>query len=103
MKLRFHSALMLLLILSPGISAQDIFHTSICYDLLGTIDKFGEEDKLNEFYQETGLSNDSVFIACAAKVQKSVRASNLCNIYSTSHSDKDDIRQCIDFSQSSTL
>ena len=62
---------MLLLILSPGISAQDIFHTSICYDLLSTIDKFGEEDKLNEFYQATGLSNDSVFIACAAKVQKS--------------------------------
>ena len=65
--------------------------------MLSTIDKFGEEDKLNEFYQETGLSNDSVFIACAAEVQKSVRASNLCNIYSTSHSDKDDIRQCIGF------
>lgn len=85
------------MICSSRIFAQGIFHTSMCYDLLCTIDKFGEDDKLNEFCKEKGLSNDSMFIACAAKVYKSVRASNLCNIYSTAHLDKDNIPRCIDF------
>lgn len=79
------------------ISAQELFHTSVCYDLLSTIDKFDNINKLDKFYTETKLINDSIFIACASTIHKTVRASNLCNIYSTSQSDKDDILQCINF------
>ena len=77
--------------------AQELFHTSVCYDLLSSIDKFEEKGSLDQFYTETGLINDSLFIACASTVHKNVRASNLCNIFSTAQSDKNDIQSCIDF------
>ena len=79
------------------IQAQNIFHTSVCYDLLSTIDQCEDMDKLDPFYSETGLVNDSLFIANACKIHKKVRASNLCNLYSTARLDKNNTRQCIRF------
>lgn len=82
---------------SSRILAQDIFHTSVCYDLLSTIDQFEDMEKLDPFYSETRLVNDSLFIANACKIHKKVRASNLCNLYSIARLDKNNVRQCIRF------
>lgn len=87
----------LFLMFLRSVSAQGIFHTSLCYDLLSTVDKFEDTQDLNGFFTESGLVNDSMFMVCAANIHKKVRASNLCNLYSIACMDKDDIQQCLDF------
>lgn len=76
---------------------QEIFNTSICYDLLATVDKFDDIDSLDDFYSDTGLVGDSVFVSYAKFLNKNVRASNLCNLYSISDFNKNNILQCIEF------
>ena len=97
MKVKFLFLIVLCMNILSQTFGQKLFHTSVCYDLLSSIDKIGKEDNINKFYTETGLIHDSLFMACASKVHKTVRASNLCNIYSTSQSNKDNIQQCIEF------
>ena len=50
MKVKFLFLIVLCMNILSQTFGQKLFHTSVCYDLLSSIDKIGKEDNINKFY-----------------------------------------------------
>lgn len=72
-----------------------VFHTSVCYDMLSSFDKL-EEIISQPFFANT-LAKDSLFIKEVRTINQHVRPSNICNLYASLPSDKDDVSACLHF------
>lgn len=71
-----------------------VFHTSICYDLLSSMEYSEKLLNTPEFHN---LKNDTLFINSLDKVNEYVKASNICNLYSIANLSKDDLCECLFF------
>ncbi|WP_373820602.1 hypothetical protein [Porphyromonas loveana] len=74
---------------------HEVFHTSLCYDMLSSFNKY--EDIIKSPYFESTLAKDTVFINDIEIINKKVRPSNICNLYASLPTDKDDASKCYDF------
>lgn len=72
-----------------------VFHTSICYDLLCSIEQ--SENVLSHPVFQNTLATDSLFISKVNHINEKVRASNLCNFHSSLSTSKDNLDSCIVF------
>jgi len=72
-----------------------VFHTSVCYDMLSSFDKY-EKIISNPFFENT-LAQDRMFIKDIEIINQKVRPSNLCNLYASLPTDKDDVIKCLYF------
>lgn len=72
-----------------------VFHTSICYDMLSSFDKY-EKLTAHPFFENT-LAKDSSFIRDVIIINQKIRPSNICNLYASLPSDKDDVIECYRF------
>lgn len=76
-------------------SGLSLFRTSVCFDLLASIQHCDEVLQHAEYFGR--LAGDSLFSACTAEINERLRASNLCNFYHRFGGDKDDLRACVGF------
>lgn len=87
----------IILLISLKIYSQDykVFHTSICYDLLSSIENYETlaESSMYNFF----LTNDSTYLSNVKLINETVKASNLCNLYASLPTNKDNINDCIAF------
>lgn len=72
-----------------------VFHTSVCYDMLSSFDKC--EKIVNNTFFANKLTKDTVFIMDIETIKQKIRPSNICNLYSSLPTDKDDVVKCLDF------
>ncbi len=72
-----------------------VFHTSVCYDMLCSFDNY-EELITNPFFNNI-LAKDSTFKADIKSIKQNVRPSNICNLYASLPSDKNNIKECFLF------
>lgn len=88
---------LLLIFFSTLTFGQDykVFHTSVCYDMLSSFDKY-ESVIGNPFFENT-LAKDTMFINDVGIINQKVRPSNLCNLYASLPTDKEDVVKCLDF------
>lgn len=88
---------LLLISFSTLVFGQDykVFHTSICYDMLSSFNNY-EKIISNPFFENT-LAKDTIFINDIEIINQKVRPSNICNLYASLPTDKDDIKKCLDF------
>jgi len=73
----------------------EVFHTSVCYDMLSSFDKY-EKIISNPFFENT-LAKDTMFIKDIEIINQKVRPSNICNLYASLPTDKDDVVKCLKF------
>lgn len=89
--------LLLSFIFGVNLFAQEykVFHTSASYDLLCSIEQY--ENVLSHPAFANTLSADSIFISKIKHINQTVRASNLCNLYSSLPTSKNSLDSCIAF------
>lgn len=75
--------------------SQKVFHTSLCYDLLSSIENYATLTESSVY--KNILINDSVYQSNIKLINETVRASNLCNLYASLPTNKDNIDDCIAF------
>ncbi|MDR2912729.1 MAG: hypothetical protein LBV38_05470 [Alistipes sp.] len=75
-----------------------VFHTSVGYDLLAAVQNY--EALTGSADEFAALGRDAAFMSAAESVNARVRASNLCNAWSLSADDRNDIDACIAFFES---
>ena len=89
--------LLTLILLSTVVFGQKhkVFHTSVSYDMLSSFDNY-EELISNPFFKNT-LAKDSTFKADVKSINQKVRPSNICNLYASLPSDKNNTKECFFF------
>lgn len=89
--------LFILILLSTVVFGQKhkVFHTSVCYDMLSSFDNY-EELISNPFFKNT-LANDLTFKTDIKSINQNVRPSNICNLYASLPSDKNNTEECFLF------
>ncbi len=97
MKKEFALLLILFSTLTFG-QEYKVFHTSICYDMLSSFNNY-EKIISNPFFENT-LAKDTIFIKDIEIINQKVRPSNICNLYASLPTDKDDIVKCYYFFKS---
>lgn len=74
---------------------QKVFHTSLCYDLLSSIEN--HETLAESLMYKKNLIDDSIYQSNIKLINETVKASNLCNLYASLPTNKDNIDDCIAF------
>lgn len=89
--------IILFLFFAPNLRAEEyqLFHTSICYDLLSSIQYY--ETLFNEDEFGSKLKEYDNLPTLLESINDKVKASHLCNLYSILPTDKDNIDSCITF------